>query len=168
MQIPLTTKKQSPVIISPKQRGPKTAQALGYKSGIEGDIAVQLKQAGLPADYEPGKLPYMDKPHTYTPDFILPNGIVIETKGYFVPEDRTKHLRIKEQYPDLDLRFVFARPENRINKTSKTTYGEWATKKGFKWSKRRIPEAWFTEPVNEASQKIIKEILITKKNHEKH
>ena len=39
--------------------------------------------------------------HTYTPDFILPNGILIEAKGLFETADRKKHLLIKKQYPQL-------------------------------------------------------------------
>ena len=33
---------------------------------------------------------------TYTPDFVLPNGVIIETKGRFVAADRRKHLEIKK------------------------------------------------------------------------
>ena len=33
--------------------------------------------------------------HKYTPDFVLPNGIIIEAKGIFEREDRQKHLLIK-------------------------------------------------------------------------
>lgn len=83
--------------------------------------------------------------HKYTPDFVLPNGIIIEAKGIFEREDRQKHLLIKMQYPDLDIRFVFQNPKMTLYKGSKTTYADWAEKNGFKYSTRQIPDAWFRE-----------------------
>lgn len=83
--------------------------------------------------------------HTYTPDFVLPNGIIIEAKGLFEREDRQKHLLIKEQYPNLDIRFVFQNPKLKLYKGSKTTYGDWADKNGFLWSTRQIPDNWLRE-----------------------
>jgi Phage endonuclease I len=82
----------------------------------------------------------------YTPDFILANGIVIETKGRFITQDRQKHLAIKECHPDLDLRFVFSNPHQTISKQSKTTYAKWCDTKGFKWAKGDVPMEWINEP----------------------
>lgn len=90
----------------------------------------------------PEKIPYVIE-HKYTPDFVLPNGVFIEFKGYFWPEDRTKHLTIKKQHPTLDIRFVFDSPFNKLNKASKTTYAMWADKHGFKWAMKTIPDDWF-------------------------
>ncbi len=84
--------------------------------------------------------------HRYTPDFVLPNGIIIEAKGVLDAETREKHINIKRSNPDLDIRFVFQNPKNKIYKGSKTTYADWAEKNGFKCSTRQIPEAWFREP----------------------
>ena len=64
-------------------------------------------------------------------DFILPNGIIIEAKGQFVSSDRSKHKLIKEQHPDLDIRFVFSNSRTRIGKKSKTTYAMWCDRFGF-------------------------------------
>jgi hypothetical protein len=84
--------------------------------------------------YEALKFPYVVLEHrNYIPDFILKNGIVIEVKGYFSPQDRKKMLRIKQQYPDLDLRFIFGNKNNKINKKSKTTYSDWCDKNGFRY-----------------------------------
>jgi hypothetical protein len=81
--------------------------------------------------------------HTYNPDFKLPNGIIIETKGRFVIADRKKHLLVKQQHPELDIRFVFTNSKNKINKKSKTTYADWCEKNGFKYADKEIPEEWF-------------------------
>lgn len=82
---------------------------------------------------------------TYTPDFVLANGIIVETKGRFITSDRQKHLMIKEQHPDLDIRFVFSNPNSKLYKGSKTTYADWCDKHGFKWAKEEIPLEWIKE-----------------------
>jgi hypothetical protein len=47
--------------------------------------------------------------------------------------------------PDLDIRFVFQAPFNKIYKGSKTTYAKWAEKSGFPWcSYQSIPIEWLT------------------------
>lgn len=118
----------------------------GYRSGLEENISRQLTEAGIDFEYEKLKIKYqVNKTSTYTPDFKLPNGIIIETKGRFVVADRMKHLLIKEQHPDLDIRFVFSNANVRLTKTSKTTYGQWADKHGFKWANKLIPPEWLGE-----------------------
>jgi hypothetical protein len=83
----------------------------------------------------------------YTPDFILPNGVILEAKGYFKPEDRRKMLAVKKQHPHLDIRLVFQQPLNTLTKTSKTTYAMWAEKNGFLWAPfHAIPLDWFNDP----------------------
>ena len=118
----------------------------GYRSGLEETIAKDLNEAGISFLYEDKKITYqVNQVRTYTPDFILPNGIIIETKGRFVVDDRMKHLMIREQYPHLDLRFVFSNSRNKIRKGSKTTYGDWCTKHGFLYADKRIPDEWLKQ-----------------------
>ena len=95
--------------------------------------------------YETEKVSYIipASDHVYHPDFLLPNGIFVETKGRFVIADRKKHLLIKEQHPELDIRFVFTNSRNKINKSSKTTYADWCEKNGFKYADKHIPDEWF-------------------------
>ena len=130
----------------------------GYKSGIEKDVADQIRRAGKEVQYEPFKIPYVipESDHHYTPDYVLPNGIVIETKGRFLLSDRKKHILIKEQYPDLDIRFVFSRSNGRLRKGSKTTYAVWCQKNGFMYADTLIPAEWLKEKKNLASLKLIK------------
>jgi hypothetical protein len=72
--------------------------------------------------------------------------MLIETKGRFLTADRQKHLLIRDQHPELDIRFVFQNAQTKISKTSKTTYARWAEDKGFLWSdKGRIPKEWLDE-----------------------
>ena len=135
-----------------------------YRSGIEEKIQTQLAEAKIKAQYEPGRIPYTVAPKTYTPDFVLPNGIVIETKGYFLPADRTKHLAIKAQHPNIDLRFVFQNPKQRLNKTSRTTYEAWCVQHGFIYAAKWIPQTWLDEPPDDTKIAAVQEVL----RHTKH
>lgn len=96
------------------------------------------------------------KRRNYTPDLCLPNGVVIETKGLFQTDDRQKHIMVKGQHPDLDIRFVFSNAKARISKVSGTTYAMWAEKHGYKWAHRVIPDEWLTEAPNRKSLNALK------------
>jgi len=128
----------------------EAARHLGFRSGLEATVARFLEAQEVPAEYEKNKLKYEvpARVATYTPDWLLPNGIVIETKGLFNTADRQKHLLIKNQHPDLELRFVFSRVKTRISKISKTTYGDWAKHHGFQFAEEKPPIAWLNEPPN--------------------
>ncbi len=113
----------------------------GYRSGLEDVISKDLKDRGVDFGYETVKINWkLVENKTYTPDFILPNGIIIESKGRFVPEDRKKHLKVREQNPKLDIRFVFSNSRNKIRKGSKTTYAMWCEKNNFLYADKRIPD----------------------------
>jgi hypothetical protein len=121
-----------------------TAKKLGFRSGLEVKVAEQLSQSGVSVEYETTKIKYVvpESIHTYTPDFVLPNGIVVETKGRFTLPDRKKHLLIQKQHPDKDIRFVFTNSNNKISKGSKTSYADWCRKNGFKFSDKKVPDEW--------------------------
>lgn len=115
----------------------------GYRSGLEDKISEDLKDRNVKFEYEKLKIKYeVHEDRTYTPDFTLPNGIIIESKGRFTPEDRKKHLLVKKQHPDLDIRFVFSNSKGKIRKGSKTTYADWCDKHGFMYADKRIPDEW--------------------------
>ena len=131
-----------------KKSNPKwVAKKYGFKSGLEETISQQIESQGIKVEYETEKVPYIipASNHTYSPDFKLPNGIRVETKGRFVAADRKKHLLVKEQNPNMDIRFVFSNSKNKITKKSKTTYGDWCDKNGYKYSDKIIPNEWFLE-----------------------
>lgn len=132
----------------------------GYRSGLEEKVGEQLDIEQVDYGYETFRIPYMvpARAATYTIDFHLPNGIIVETKGQLTQSDRKKHLLIKEQEPDLDIRFVFSNPRNKIAKQSKTTYAAWCTKHGFPYAEKFIPVEWLREPVNQKSLERIKAI----------
>ena len=129
--------------------GKAIRKVTAYRSGLEEKLAAQLEAAGIPVKYEDKEevIKYLtpSELHRYTPDFVLPNGIVIESKGIFDAADRKKHLLIREQQPDKDIRFIFSRSKTPLYKGSPTTYGDWCEKNGFKYADKLIPDAWLGE-----------------------
>tara|TARA_E500000305_G_scaffold109912_2_gene116204 strand:+ start:158 stop:568 length:411 start_codon:yes stop_codon:yes gene_type:complete len=120
-----------------------------FRSKSEEKIYNYLLNKKIPHEYEKGKIKYQwleDK--KYIPDFILKeNGIILEVKGRFVREDRKKHLFIRKQKPELDIRFIFDNPKAKLYKGGKMTNASWCDKYKFKYCSLRegIPEAWFNE-----------------------
>ena len=129
----------------------------GYRSGLEHKLSVYLKERKFKFSYETIKIEWEDLSYrTYTPDFILDNGIIIETKGRFLASDRRKHLAIKKQHPYLDIRFVFENSRNKLRKGAKSNYAEWCIKYGFRYYDRIIPEDWIKEKGKNKYPKFIK------------
>ena len=132
-----------------------------YRSGLEVEVAKQLSNNNISFLYEPdwGKLSYKVpvKSRVYIPDFYITTRtgktIIIECKGIWVFEDRYKHLLIRKQNPELDIRFVFSNSKNKIRKGSKTTYADICDGKGkglfkdviWKYSDKKIPKDWLEE-----------------------
>ena len=124
----------------------KAALKYGYRSGLEIKVKEHLKENGVPVKYEAIKIEWEDLMYrTYTPDFVLPNGIIIEVKGRFTAADRRKHVLVKKQHPNLDIRFVFESGKRKLSKGSKTSYAMWCEKQGFLYADRIIPEEWLKE-----------------------
>ena len=127
----------------------KRAVALkhGFRSGLEEETSKFLTDNGAKFTYEEMKIRYL-QPATerqYTPDFVLENGIIIETKGRFLVADRKKHILIKRQHPHLDIRFVFSNSKQKLNKASRTTYADWCIKNGFQYADKEVPVHWIKE-----------------------
>ena len=115
-----------------------------FKSGLEEKVSDLLCELGVDYEYEGTSFAYTIQ-HLYTPDFVLPNGVVLETKGYWRPEDRRKVRQVIEENPDIDLRMVFQDPYKKISKRSKTTYAKWCSRYGIKWCAfHAIPIDWLT------------------------
>lgn len=137
-----------------------------YRSGLEEKTAAFLRVSGFgPVEYEQYTISYTIPPRQtkYTPDFVLPNGIIIETKGLFLPDDRQKHLLIKDQHPDLDIRFVFTNSHAKLYKGSPTSYATWCEKFGFQYSQRSIPKEWLFEASTEKRTSANKTIMVKRR-----
>ena len=122
------------------------ARKYGYRSGLEKKVADHLTFLNVKYTYEKIKIEWEDLAYrTYTPDFVLDNGIIIETKGMFTAMDRRKHLSIKKQHPKLNIRFIFENSNRRLRKGAKSTYAQWCNRYGFEYDDRVIPECWLKE-----------------------
>ena len=120
----------------------KDQKQIKFRSKLEENIANLLEGLGVSFQYESEKLGYTIE-HHYTPDFVLPNYVYLETKGYWSAEDRRKILNVKKSNPEVDLRMVFQAPFNKINKKSKTTYAKWCEKHDIPWTAyHNIPLDW--------------------------
>ena len=129
----------------------------GYRSGLEHTISIYLTELKYKYKYEAMKIEWEDLTYrTYTPDFVLYNGIIIETKGRFMAADRRKHIAIKKQHPKLDIRFVFTNSKAKLSKGAKSSYADWCIKHGFRYYDRIIPEEWLKEKGKNKHPKFIK------------
>ena len=103
------------------------------RSKLEERFETMLQSHKADYKYEVTVIPYIvpESNHKYTVDWTLPNGILLETKGFLSDyQERNKYVLIKKQYPLLDLRFVFDNP-NKLCGGTKMSHAKWAEKNGF-------------------------------------
>ncbi len=122
-----------------------------YRSKLERRVAESVEASGCDCEYEPIEIRYTvpERIARYTPDFRLPNGIIVEVKGRWDAADRRKQALVRAEHPELDIRFVFSNPWTRISKESDTTYADYCDKMGWTYAKGRIPSSWIQEPTRE-------------------
>lgn len=126
----------------------KTFKKTGFRSKFEQQL---YDSFDIKPEYESEVIEWLPEPKVkrYTPDFVLTkrNGekLYIEAKGYFKTADRVKHLAVKKQHPDKDIRFIFQNAQCKLSKRSKTTYAAWCDKHGFKWAEGEVPKEWLYE-----------------------
>ena len=138
-----------------------TALKYGYKSGLEHTVADWIKTTAYDLKYETEIIHYIvpERKAKYTPDFVFTkrNGqfMFVETKGRWTTADRTKMKHVLASNPGVDIRMVFQNPNQRLSKTSKTTYAEYALKLGINQvAKKDIPEEWLSECVKSGESPI--------------
>lgn len=100
-----------------------------------------LKKNKVDFGYEVTKLPYIIK-STYIADFTLSNGIIVETKGYFRPEDKRKMKSVKACHKELDIRMVFNEANTPSSKKSLEQNIRWCKRQGFPYAIGCIPKEW--------------------------
>ena len=136
---------------SPKRRA---ATAAGLRSGFEHTIAQALDAAGVEYEYERESFSWLEKvpravclecdgpayaKRSYTPDFFLSSGVIVEAKGRFTAKDRKISLAMKEQGRDIRLVFQF---DNKLSRTSKSRYSDWCVKNDIQYALKEVPESW--------------------------
>lgn len=120
-----------------------------YRSGSERRLADVLKAAKCPFQFEPYYIQYrVEQTRKYLPDFVLPNGIILEVKGRFTAPDRQKQLLVRKSNPFNDIRIVFDNPNNKLYKGAKSTYATWCIKHGIRFCSAKdhsVIRAWVSE-----------------------
>lgn len=79
---------------------------------------------------------------SYTPDFVLEDGRVLEIKGRLTAADRKKLVAVREANSDVEIYIGFQRPNNPIYKGSNTSCADWAAEHSFKWFDVKELEQW--------------------------
>lgn len=142
-----------------RQQAQRSAKARGFdeafRSGFELQVAILLKHYKIPYEFEAETIPWVSepRPHKYTPDFKIKTRtgktLYIETKGRMEKEDREKHIAVRNQHPELDIRLVFSNPNAWDRKAMTRSYGKWATANGFIWCAKSQLERKLKEWINE-------------------
>jgi len=120
---------------------------LTSRSTLEERVQADLDYRGIAYEYEPCKLPFTVQ-RNYIPDLKI-GDVYVEVKGYFRSEAQRKMRNIKEQHPELDIRFLFQRNNSPVQGAkkrkdgTKMTCAEWAEKHNFIYSEGMIPDEWF-------------------------
>jgi len=128
------------------------------RSKFESRIAKDLTDRGIDFTYESKSYSYKIRPYNavcegcgsrdiyetrkYTPDFFLPNGIIVEAKGRFKPSDRKLIKAVIESNPELDIRMLYQNPNVWLTKSKKKNYGTWCDYEDIKWASKLIPQEW--------------------------
>lgn len=117
------------------------------KGTFEERVIVDLSNRGVSFEYEPDRITYSVERH-YIPDLRLSDTLYVELKGYFRQDAQRKMKAVKEQHPELDIRFVFQNAASTIQGAkkrkdgSKMTCAEWADRNGFVWAEGTVPKEW--------------------------
>lgn len=118
------------------------------RSKLETRFDDLLQEYQIEYEYEVTKIPYKipESQHTYLVDFTVMPNVLCEVKGYLSDHtERKKYLLLKEQHPELDLKFIFESGKKLCGGT-KYSHAEWATKHGFDWAEIKDREkilSWF-------------------------
>lgn len=115
-----------------------------FRSKFEEDVYVAAKRNRKSLKHEPFFIEYVMR-GSYLPDYVLPNGIIIEAKGYLDAGCCKKMRAVKRTNPNLDIRFVFQNANGKRNKRAKLKNWEWAERHGFPWAEGTIPLDWWKE-----------------------
>ena len=136
----------------PKYKRVRISKTVELKSGLEEVIYNYLKDNKVHFVYEGMKIKFElpTQKKSYTPDFPINDRFIVEAKGAFNSADRKKHKLIREQHPELDIRFIFSNSKTKIGKKSLTTYGKWCELFKFKFhciqsTKIPFPQEWLNE-----------------------
>ena len=114
-----------------------------HRSGLEDKVEDALREQGFSPEYEKESFPYILH-RKYKPDFKV-GDVHIEVKGWWPSDQRQKFLSVVINNPDLRIFVALQRPHQTLNKKSKTSYAQWATKNGIAWCPIPIPKEFLDQ-----------------------
>ena len=120
------------------------------RSGFERTIMEGLDTLGVVYEYETERIKFTQpqRARYYVPDIIFTTSanqkMYIELKGKLDRDAQQKMRWVKEQNPTLDIRLVFMR-DNKMTKSTKKKYTDWAEQHGFPCAVGSIPKEWLEE-----------------------
>jgi hypothetical protein len=126
----------------------KHPDGMTFRSEFEHHLYCAARKSRKKLEFEPYYIPYIIK-GSYKPDFVLPNGIIVEAKGRLDAASCRKMKAVKASNPNLDIRFVFQNASKPLNKRSKLKHWQWAEKYHFPWVEGGIPLEWWKERKDE-------------------
>lgn len=140
--------------MSSRKANKRTWRGTEYRSDYEMEVAQRLdalkRRLKFKVGYETEEVGYQlppPPPSKYTPDFHIKRKdgteVFIEVKGYFDAKARRKMLLVKEQNPDLNIVLLFMQ-DNKLHRSAKMRYSEWAEKNGFDYAINEIKEEWLS------------------------
>ncbi len=145
-----------------KHKATKLGAKMGFnekfRSGLEVKVAQILRDNEIGYKYEQLKIKWIPLPieRTYNPDFhdIVTKSkkkikLILEPKGRFMPDDMAKHLAVKMQHPEYDIRFIFQNSRKWYRAAKTRTYRKWCEENGFKccdiWEFNKVIQEWIAE-----------------------
>lgn len=128
-----------------------------FDSNYEKVVYEDLVERGHTPIYHPFKKEYILN-RTYTPDMLLPNNIVIESKGRHHDFHQTCRniAAFIRQHPELDIRFLW---QSNGKWTQTMRLSDWCKKNNIKCAIGLVPEEWVLEP----KKKLPSYVVIKKK-----
>ena len=85
----------------------------GFRNQFEERLGSFLDDRRIAYEYETLILGYTLE-GKYKPDFILPNGIIIEAKGFFRTNAQRTLRAVQKAHPKLDIRLVFYNQNQKV------------------------------------------------------
>lgn len=123
-------------------------QMAAFRSKFEQQIADYLTKRNIPFEYEGCKLSYTvpETKRNYIVDWQIGDNknIIFESKGRLTSADRKKMLLVRDNNPEIVIRFIFMNSDVKIRKGSKTSYADWCRKNNFEFCdfRKGIPKQW--------------------------
>ena len=120
----------------------KKRKAGEFRCKLEEQVNQSLTDQGLAISYEKERFPYHLKKF-YTPDFLVKGeqfDFWIEVKGFWPSDARTKFLAVIREHPTLKIFVALQSPNQKLSRSSSTSYSQWCEKFGICWCPTPIPQ----------------------------